>query len=190
MKQLVSALTITALISAAPLSATCSTALAEKIVEEAFVKTKALLLPAYNLTIEKLINFNKYANTVTQADIDEFNQELNISLIELLDSKKAVTIDFIARSLADDQEAEHYLAIMNDPVMQKMQNLSADLIKVAAPSAAEIVSLNQKLDAGKASQKIEAKIAAATKAAGLTDVDLTDVTVCDGNSCTITTTNN
>lgn len=189
MKQLVSALAITALIFAAPLNATCSISLAEKIVEDSFNKSKAILFPAYNLTIEKLISFNKYAHTVTQADIDEFNQELNLNMVELFNAKKSSTIDFIAQNLANDQEAERYLELMNDPVMQKMQTLGTELIKIVMPTTEEIISLNQKLDQCPASKNIEAKIAAAKKAADLTDIDVADLTVCDENSCSVTATN-
>jgi len=176
-KQLFLTLTITALVSTAPIQANCSLELANQIVDIMYTQVTKGFAVSHKLVTEQFKNM-PFADTINQDDITEFNTALESAMITLMDNKKASIADVISQKFTDDQEALKYLELVKDPVMQKFNEISLELATVMIPSQDEMLDLQNAI--GAAAQKIEAKISTAKN---LADVQ----TDCNSNRCDLAT---
>ena len=184
-KQLFLTLTITALVSTAPIQANCSLELANQIVDIMYTQVTKGFTVSHKLVTEQFKNM-PFADAINQDDISEFNTTLESAMITLMANKKASIADVISQKFTDDQEALKYLELVKDPVMQKFNEISLELATVMIPSQAEMLELQDTI--GAAAQKNENKInTAKSVAAAQTDCNNNE---CNLATCTTTTENN
>jgi hypothetical protein len=193
-KQLFLTLTISALVSAAPIKATCSPELADQIVESVSAQLTKAFANSHILMANQIKNM-PFTETVTLSDIEEYNQVIKIAVLNLFNTKKPALAVILSQKFTDDQEALRYLELINDPVMQKLQTLSLEISAAIMPTPAEMTELQDNVNM--AAQKIEAKISAAKDLSEAAICATSEAcaatcgsTSCDTTTCTITIENN
>lgn len=200
-KQLFLTLTISALVSAAPIQATCSPELANQIIEMVYAQLTRTFANSHILMVDQIKGM-PFTETVTLSDIEAYNKAIEIAVLNLFDTKKPAIAAVLSQKLADDQEALRYLELINDPVMQKFQTFSLEISTAMMPTQAEIMTLQDAVSI--AAQNIEAKIDAAKRLSEAVECDADDVGdvcsatccalernhSCDENTCAITIENN
>ncbi len=192
-KQLFLTLTISALVSAAPIQATCSPELANQIVETVYAQLTRTFANSHILMANQIKNM-PFTETVTLSDIEAYNQAIEIAVLNLFDTKKPAIAAVLSQKLADDQEALRYLELINDPVMQKLQTLSLEISTAMMPTQAEIMALQDAVSI--AAQNIEAKIDAVKGLSKISECDVNDADSaachhsCTANTCAINIENN